>query len=246
MPYGLVSAPFVFQDFMYEVLREFLHKFVLFYIDNILIYSRSLYFIHSPPCSTANPSLCPGPPRQTKPSSNWSWHPAVQNSWYILIRPNPSLLKLTLPPVLEQCFRSRGCLLSYTHVPSSHTKPSREKLRHQKLRAPRHKISTWEMDAKAWRGMSSIYWLIILKYLQYLCGVEWSWSGPDHTLELHPWGDCMAWNGMCSSLGVESMGWTQLTAQWLKCRIPIQDRFSDVLTPSTIKMEVKQSVIYII
>ncbi len=41
MPYGLVNAPSVFQDFMHEVLREFLHQFVLVYIDDILIYSRS-------------------------------------------------------------------------------------------------------------------------------------------------------------------------------------------------------------
>ncbi|XP_067221723.1 uncharacterized protein [Chanodichthys erythropterus] len=38
----LVNAPSVFQDFMHEVLREFLHKFVIVYIDDILIYSRSL------------------------------------------------------------------------------------------------------------------------------------------------------------------------------------------------------------
>ncbi|KAK3554204.1 hypothetical protein QTP70_020092 [Hemibagrus guttatus] len=31
MPYGLVNAPSVFQDFMHEVLRDFLHKFVLVY-----------------------------------------------------------------------------------------------------------------------------------------------------------------------------------------------------------------------
>ncbi|KAK3554648.1 hypothetical protein QTP70_031051 [Hemibagrus guttatus] len=42
MPYGLVNAPTIFQDFIHEVLREFLHKFVLVYIDDILIYSRSL------------------------------------------------------------------------------------------------------------------------------------------------------------------------------------------------------------
>ncbi len=42
MPYGLVNAPSVFQGFMHEVLREFLHRFVIVYIDDILIYSRSL------------------------------------------------------------------------------------------------------------------------------------------------------------------------------------------------------------
>ncbi|KAK3548377.1 hypothetical protein QTP70_011697 [Hemibagrus guttatus] len=42
MPYGLVNAPSIFQDFMHEVLREFLHRSVLVYIDNILIYSRSM------------------------------------------------------------------------------------------------------------------------------------------------------------------------------------------------------------
>ncbi|XDV38024.1 hypothetical protein PO909_007516 [Leuciscus waleckii] len=38
MPYGLVNAPSVFQDFMHKVLREYLHRFVLVYIDGILIY----------------------------------------------------------------------------------------------------------------------------------------------------------------------------------------------------------------
>ncbi|KAK3549898.1 hypothetical protein QTP86_015514 [Hemibagrus guttatus] len=42
MPYGLANAPSMFQDFIHEVLREFLHRFVLVYIDNILIYSRNL------------------------------------------------------------------------------------------------------------------------------------------------------------------------------------------------------------
>ncbi len=41
MPYGLVNAPSVFQDFMHVVLREFLHQFVLVYIDDILLYPRS-------------------------------------------------------------------------------------------------------------------------------------------------------------------------------------------------------------
>ncbi len=41
MPYGLANAPSIFQDFMHEVLREFLHRFVIVYIDDVLIYSRS-------------------------------------------------------------------------------------------------------------------------------------------------------------------------------------------------------------
>ncbi len=57
MPYGLVNAPSVFQDFMHEVLREYLHRFVLVYIDDILIYSRSLAEHRHPRCG--------GPPTPT-------------------------------------------------------------------------------------------------------------------------------------------------------------------------------------
>ncbi len=42
VPYRLVNAPSVFQDFMHGLLREFLHQSVLVYIDDILIYSRSM------------------------------------------------------------------------------------------------------------------------------------------------------------------------------------------------------------
>ncbi|KAI2659527.1 Transposon Tf2-11 polyprotein [Labeo rohita] len=42
MPYGLSISPLIFQTFMNEVFQEFLHRFVIVYIDDILIYSRNL------------------------------------------------------------------------------------------------------------------------------------------------------------------------------------------------------------
>lgn len=38
MPYGLSSAPSVFQCFIKDVLRDFLGRFIIVYIDDILIY----------------------------------------------------------------------------------------------------------------------------------------------------------------------------------------------------------------
>lgn len=42
MPYGLVNATSVLQDFKHEVLRDFLYKFMLVYIDDIFVYSQSM------------------------------------------------------------------------------------------------------------------------------------------------------------------------------------------------------------
>lgn len=41
MPYGLANSPSVFQAFMNEVFRDYLHRFVIIYIDDILIYSQN-------------------------------------------------------------------------------------------------------------------------------------------------------------------------------------------------------------
>ncbi|XP_063782381.1 uncharacterized protein LOC134932160, partial [Pseudophryne corroboree] len=42
MPFGLCNAPAVFQDFMNDVLREYLDRFLVVYLDDILIFSHSL------------------------------------------------------------------------------------------------------------------------------------------------------------------------------------------------------------
>src|SRR6266542_2879756 len=42
IPFGLVNAPATFQRLMNDILRDYLRKFCLVYLDDIIIYSKSL------------------------------------------------------------------------------------------------------------------------------------------------------------------------------------------------------------
>lgn len=42
MPFGLTNAPAVFQNLINDILRDYLNRFVFVYLDDILIFSRSV------------------------------------------------------------------------------------------------------------------------------------------------------------------------------------------------------------
>ena len=41
MPFGVTNAPAIFMDYMNRIFHEYLDKFVVVFIDDILVYSKS-------------------------------------------------------------------------------------------------------------------------------------------------------------------------------------------------------------
>ena len=41
MPFGLINAPVAFMDLMHRVLQHYLYQFIVVFVDDILIYSKS-------------------------------------------------------------------------------------------------------------------------------------------------------------------------------------------------------------
>jgi hypothetical protein len=42
MPFGMCNTPTTFQRMMNDILRDFLHKFVTLYLDDVCLYSRTM------------------------------------------------------------------------------------------------------------------------------------------------------------------------------------------------------------
>jgi hypothetical protein len=42
MPFGMCNAPSIFQRIMNDILRDFLYKFVIVYLDEVCVYNRTL------------------------------------------------------------------------------------------------------------------------------------------------------------------------------------------------------------